>query len=868
MSLHTILNGSALPSLETLTFGRPHAFYLFAVVAAVLAWSIWRAGSVRRWPAPIIRSIVLSLLVLALAGPQAVTHSEGVTRPVMIDASASITPAMRAASVAILRDQLKLRDGDPVLMFASNPVSTTIGAATSALASPTGCVECGPGATDLEAALNALAADPAAHDGPIALITDGWENRGNSADAVNALRAAGIRLDIFTPPGADSIPNVAMTQLELPSALAKAAPFAIGVTLSNFNERPVAGTVLLYQNGTQIDQRRVDLAPGQTRLDFPVRAEESGLASYRAAFKADNPALDTYAEDNSLEGWTGIGAQRRVLVLSDNQRDANYLDTAIRRMGLQPSTVVLGGGTYTGNPRGYDAVILNNVPRARLSPAAQNALVEYVNGGGALAMIGGDQSFGLGGYIGSSIAGIMPVVMKPPERHERKRALILIIDKSGSMGRNDKLTYAKAAAQTVTKTLNDSDMLSVIGFDSQPFVVIPLEPMSEIRPYFDQLIGRLAAHGTTYLLPALQQADRTLAQTGASIKHVVILTDGETGGTAEMYYDLVSSMHNDNGATVSAIAVGREANVGLLEAIAKYGGGGFYQTDSASTLPELFVEDVRQRGGGDTTMVEKNFVPYGVTPDPVLKDLGGRQLPALKGYVATDLKPGATLSVFVNSEGRRNPILASWKYGAGKTLAMTSDASGRWSGEWIRDGIYAPFWDKVMAWMTPQTAQAQQFDVTLGYRAGRITIDLTDYSENSNLASRPVDAIVTAPDHTRFEITLSQNAPGELAGSFDAPASGDYNIELKAPHGAGDYTFPPLAYTVSPAVNAELPRPAPNYGLLEQLASASGGRLNPSPSELAMSRPQFAHNASFSQPLIIAAMLLLIGEALIRRLTF
>ena len=42
-------------------------------------------------------------------------------------------------------------------------------------------------------------------------------------------------------------------------------------------------------------------------------------------------------------------------------------------------------------------------------------------------------------------------------------------------------------------------------------------------------------------------------------------------------------------------------------------------------------------------MVEKDFVPYSVTPDPVLKDLAGRQLPPLKGFVATDLKPGATL---------------------------------------------------------------------------------------------------------------------------------------------------------------------------------------------------------------------------------
>src|SRR6202040_4437402 len=115
----------------------------------------------------------------------------------------------------------------------------------------------------------------------------------------------------------------------------------------------------------------------------------------------------------------------------------------------------------------YPPVVLNTAPRSRVPPAAQDALVQYVAEGGSLAMVGGDQSFGLGGWQDSPVARVMPVVMKPPERHERKRALVLIIDKSGSMGRNDKLEYAKAAALTVSKTLSDSDLISVIGFDSQ-----------------------------------------------------------------------------------------------------------------------------------------------------------------------------------------------------------------------------------------------------------------------------------------------------------------------------------------------------------------------------------------------------------------
>ena len=41
-------------------------------------------------------------------------------------------------------------------------------------------------------------------------------------------------------------------------------------------------------------------------------------------------------------------------------------------------------------------------------------MVAYVNRGGSLAMIGGDSSFGLGGYADSPLAAVMPVMPKLP----------------------------------------------------------------------------------------------------------------------------------------------------------------------------------------------------------------------------------------------------------------------------------------------------------------------------------------------------------------------------------------------------------------------------------------------------------------------
>ncbi|HZY59684.1 MAG TPA: VWA domain-containing protein, partial [Candidatus Binataceae bacterium] len=853
-------------SLRDVTWLNPQALYLLIGVGVLTLWWIARAGALRKIPARVMRAMVLALLVLAMAGPQRLSTSEGAAKPVVLDASMSITPEMRNWAAGLVRDQLKLKPSDPAIIFAKQPVAQSIGEALDALTSPAGCQGCGPQATDLAAALQKLAALDEAN-GTVVLITDGWENQGNAAREVATLLAAHTALYIFTPPGAAAIHNVAVSEVTTPHALANTDSFRVGVTLANLNSHPVGGTVRLFESGRLIDQRNMTLNPGSVRVDFPVRSAGTGLTSYRATFTASNPADDLYRQDDSLQSWVGIGAKRRMLIFASGSQDANYLQAVARRLGLEPEVAAPGDTRFNANLHSFDAVVLDNVARERMPAATENALARYVAGGGALAMVGGDRGFGLGGWHGSELETIMPVIMKPPEHKERQRALVLIIDKSGSMGRADKLVYAKAAARTAANSLKDNDLIEVIGFDSQPFVVVPLEAMRTARPYLAQMIDRLKARGTTYLIPALKQADRDLASSGAAIKHVVILTDGETGGTAAMYYDLVATMHRQGGVSVSSIAIGNEANVRLLDALTQYGGGALYQTSSAESLPQIVLQDVGRHTGENKTMVEKEFAPVGVSPDPILKSLGGRALPAIKGYVSTELKPGATLDAYVSREGRREPLIASTRYGAGKTLAMTTDGGGRWASPWVRSNVFSTLWDRILEWMTPPATNVPKFDVAMGYREGRVELKLTDYDIDAQRTLALVSAMVARPDRVREDLVLSQSAPGELTGSFAAPAAGTYYIELKSGQSGKERPFPPLAYTVSPVAFAELPRQRPNYDLLEHLAAATGGRLNPPPGELVMARPQFKHTVGFAPQLLLAAMLLLIAEAVVRRLT-
>ncbi len=66
--------------------------------------------------------------------------------------------------------------------------------------------------------------------------------------------------------------------------------------------------------------------------------------------------------------------------------------------------------------RSFDLLILQNFNySAYCSQFLQPAIVPFVEGGGSVAMIGGDLSFSSGGYYGSELSQILPVVLSPDE---------------------------------------------------------------------------------------------------------------------------------------------------------------------------------------------------------------------------------------------------------------------------------------------------------------------------------------------------------------------------------------------------------------------------------------------------------------------
>src|SRR5262249_40387406 len=136
---------------------------------------------------------------------------------------------------------------------------------------------------------------------------------------------------------------------------------------------------------------------------------------------------------------------------------------------------------------------------------------------------------------------------------------MLVIDSSGSMN-GEKIAWSKAAAIATTEMLGPRDFIGVVTFDSEAHWIIPIQRNTS-REHTKARIDRLGADGGTDLMPALQQAYKAIEGVDAAMKHVIVLTDGQT--PKYDFTSLVSKMRA-KGITTTGVAVGRDADRVLL----------------------------------------------------------------------------------------------------------------------------------------------------------------------------------------------------------------------------------------------------------------------------------------------------------------
>ena len=842
-----------------ISLGQPLALLLLLpVLGSVLyLWrrSPWGGEGLRGYFILALRMLLLSLLILALASPS-VRHTVNRQAVVFVaDLSASadqqrawveefVRQAMeargrddRAGVVAIGRDSLVEWPvtGDGGFREFQSDVRTDN--------------------TNLADGLRMAAALlPADARRRIVLVSDGQENLGNAVEQARFLQAQGVQVDVV-PLEVSSGPEVLVASIDAPSTAGTGERVPFDVTIGSTGR--AEGILQVSVDGAVIAARQVVLDAGETRFAFDVGIDRPGFHTLRATVDS---SADTRFQNNRADALVNVHGPPTVLVVEDREGAGRNISDALRATSFQVevrSTALFPEsleelGRYTG-------IVLVDVPAESLGQSRMEVIRAGVRDlGKGLLVVGGAQSFTMGEYQDTPLEEVLPVTSKVREREEKgKVALGLVIDKSGSMSGPGsdgapKVEMAKEAARLSLEELETYDLAGVVAFDTNSWWLVPMGEIgseAHLRELQDS-IGALVSHGGTNIYAALSTAYQGLASALVPRKHMILLTDGISGSGD--YTGLLLAMKQGE-ITLSTIAVGMDADVGLLQWLAEEGGGRFYFTDRAWDIPQILTKETRL--ATRRAIVEEPTTPLVVGSSPVLREAGDN-FPTLGGYVTTVPRNSAHV-VLVSPRG--DPILAQWQHGLGRSVAWTSDSEGRWTSVFNTWKGVPVFWSALVNWTMPP--EETTFQVRGEVEAGMAALVV----EGEVQADGRLNARIVGPQLDVINIPVEATAPGHFEAEFPANEQGPYMVQVveEAPGSERRFTAAGLVVPYSP----EYRHLEANPHLLERVAAVTNGRVLSSPSEaFGQGLPPAHGHVPMTWWLLMAAVLLLPLDIALRRL--
>ena len=607
---------------HSLAFDRPAYLALLGLIP--LMWwlgyhSLSGLGRWRRWTALTLRSLVALGIILALADVQYRRRNDQLTVVYLLDQSLSIPQATRQAMLQYVASSVehsadrKLDDKYAVIAFGRDATIEAPPVAATIPVPPRLESVLDPEYTDVATAVErAIALFP--HDAAkrIVLVTDGNENRGNVFREAQAAAEAGVSIDV-APVYLTSRVETAVEKIDVPPGLRRGQPFNVRIVLSNDSQgaaaRPIAGKLRLVRKAgpreDTVAEESVTIAPGKQTLTIRQTIDQADFYTYEAIFVPDDPEADGLAQNNSAQAFTHIRGKGAALLI-ENFETRGQFDELVERLRAEDIEVTVTAtnelfGSLAELQR-YDVVILANVSRSDAADGESGAafsdeqvemLVRNTRElGCGLIMLGGPDTFGAGGWANTKLEEAMPVDFQIKSAEVKAvGALAIVIDRSGSMD-GEKLAMSKAAAIAAIRTLGRRDWISVTAFDSAAQHVVPLRRVDDYRTAARR-VESIGSGGGTDMYPGMLMGFEDLRKSQAQAKHMIVLTDGQT---PEAEFDRLVRQMRSAGITVSAVAVGSDANVPLLQQIATRGRGKFYSVLNPRNLPRIFLREVRARG--------------------------------------------------------------------------------------------------------------------------------------------------------------------------------------------------------------------------------------------------------------------------------
>ncbi|WP_129671374.1 VWA domain-containing protein [Candidatus Chloroploca sp. Khr17] len=819
--------------MPRLSFVYPEMLWLLGLIGLMVAIAVLtprRLAPWRFWSSLTVRTLIALALVLAIAGVQLVLPVNRLTTVFLLDGSDSLSASARAQAETFIQEALQAMPEDDraaIVVFGGNALVERAPSEEQRL----GRISSVPIATrtNLEQAIQlGLALFPADASRRIVLLSDGGENAGRAVEAARLTASRGVPIEVVALTIGAGEAEALVASVEAPAQVREGQVATVVATIESNVAQPA--TVRLIGDGGTISEQQLALQPGLTEVTFAVEIAGNGFQRFRVQIE---PERDGRAQNNEAAALIQVQGPPRILVVAQDQADAQPLVSALEATNMDPE--VLSPAMMPSDLAGmitYDAVILVNTPARTLPVGAMRALPGYVRDlGRGLMMIGGGDSFGVGGYGRTPIEETMPVYMDVRNREERPDlAMVFVIDKSGSMdachcsspdmssnpsqlGGVRKVDIAKEAVAQAAALLGPQDTLGIVTFDSRAFDTLPATTGATLDQILDALSG-VEPRGATNLRSGLIQAEAMLQQVDARLKHVVLLTDGWGNGGDQLE---IAARMREQGMTLTTIAAG-SGSATFLENLATTGGGRYYFAEDITSVPQIFVQETISAVGN--YIVERPFTPVIIGSSPVLNGLGG--LPPLYGFNGSTLKDSARVLLETDDA---QPLLATWQYGLGRSAAWLSDTKGKWAIDWMSWEGFPRFAGQVVGDILPVRG-GQEISTDLLVAGGETMIRLNAGPGQENL---DVTATLIGTDGSRRAVPLPQVGPLTYQGRVESPTPGTYLVQISG-SAADRIVLQEMAGLVVP-YSSEYRGGQGNPALLDELAALTGGQRLSEPAD-------------------------------------
>ncbi len=830
-------------------------------IALALTWSkVHGMARSRKRLAFVVRFLLIGAILLALSGPQARRQNKGIATIFVVDLSDSISDADKKLSEQFVRSASQTAGEDDSVGIVAFGKDAVIDSAPGSRRDP------GPirssidgSATDIAGAVRlASASFPEGKARRIVLLTDGNETTSDLAEASQVAASDGIDIDHYTLGKAERQGEAAIVSLEAPEEAHMGQPINLRVLVDSTVSQNA--NLDIDRDGVLFKRMPIRLSKGRSAIVTSDHLDTTGFHKYRATLRAD---VDTDTRNNIGLAFVSIRGRPKVLILQQKTQ-ASPLRDSLTKNGIGAD--LIGPESVPTSPeevQGYDAVIFNDFNASAITTDQMKLVQSAVRDSGVgFAMIGGENSFLPGGYYNTPIADVLPVDLNIRQRKTFPNCSVCIMcDTSGSMGMIEdgapKVRLAARAAEETVKLLSPNDRVAVAGSTDGIEFVAPMQSASNKDSIVPQIERLSVGGGGIYCRPSMEKGEQVLMTESNPVRHFMLLSDGDDAEDQEGCYGIALRMRA-NHITTSVVAIGDGKDVAFLRKLAAVGGGRFYLAKHANQLPAVMTQDTALMAR--SAIEEGAFLPKLTVGEPIISNID--DFPPLFAYCLSDGRPLARIGM---RTGKDDPLLATWQYGLGTSIAFTSDAQNRWAQRWVGWSGFGAFWSQAARTISRRSTK-NDYQVTVHNEGGKGAVELKAFDSLGNpMPNIPAIVKVTTPSGSSRTIEMSEQAPGFYNGSFEGSEIGSYIVTVAESDRTGGQRVSTSGFSIPYPPEYRTYRP--NTPLLAEASNTTSGKELSKPEEAL--RPAKNPGTSITDlwpSLLFFALFLLPFDVAIRRL--